>query len=492
VLNALKYGKVSANSLGQGMSTARKSSKKIPMSRVDNAWLRMERPTNLMMITGVMMFETPVNITRLKKVIKERFMAYPRFRQKVHESATGTFWQDDADFDLDWHVRLSALPGKADKQALERFVSLLASTPLDKTKPLWQFHLVEKYDGGSALITRIHHCYADGIALVQVLLSMTDSEAKPGKDKTLAKTWLKNDGKAVHERMGAIGRYMKMGENLLEKGMDFYRDPTLANVVAKEGTEIARELAYALSLSDDPETVLRGRLGVSKRVAWAPPLPLEDVKAISRVFDATVNDVLMASMAGALRSYMIERGEQIDGLTIRATVPVNLRPLEHAKKLGNHFGLVFLDLPVGEPHPVLRLVRVVECMKQLKQSRQAIVAFGLLAALGMTPPGVQQIALELFSRKATTVATNVPGPQMPLYLAGEKIKEQMFWVPQTGSIGLGVSILSYNGNVHFGLIADAKLMPDPDAVIQRFIPEFEKLLYIALMGDWGESARNQA
>lgn len=468
------------------MADMHRNHKKTPMSRVDQAWLRMESPTNLMMITGVMMFETRVDIHKLRRVIRDRFMAYPRLRQKVVEGATGTFWQEDADFDLEYHVRLSALPGKADKQALERFVSQMASTPLDKTKPLWQFHLVEKYGGGAALVMRIHHCYADGIALVQVLLSMTDSEASPSRRGQLSKSWLKQDGKAVQARMGAIDRYVKMGEGLLEKGMDFYRDPGLASVVAKEGGEIARELAVALSLNDDPETVLRGRLGVRKRVAWAPPLALDDVKAISRAFDATVNDVLMASMAGALRSYMQERGEQVDGLTIRATVPVNLRPLEHAKKLGNHFGLVFLDLPVGEPHPVLRLVRVVESMKQLKQSRQAVVVYGLLAALGMAPPVLQNLAFEIFSRKATTVATNVPGPQMPLYMAGVKITEQMFWVPQTGSIGVGVSILSYNGNVHFGLIADAKLIPDPDAVIQRFIPEFEKLLYIALMNDWGE------
>ena len=467
------------------MAANRKALRKTPMTRVDQAWLRMERPTNLMMITGVMMFETPVTLDGLKKIIRERFMAYPRFRQKVAETATGTFWQDDPDFDLDYHVRLSALPGKADKAALERFVSQLASTPLDKSKPLWQFHLVEKYGGGSALVTRIHHCYADGIALVQVLLSMTDAEARPRRREPLSKTWLKEEGRAVRERMGVIDRYMKLGEDLLGKSMDFYRDPTLAAVVAREGGEIARELALALSLGDDPETVLRGRLGVSKRVAWAPPLPLEEVKAISRAFDATVNDVLMASMAGALRSYMIERGESLDGISIRATVPVNLRPLEHAKKLGNHFGLVFLDLPVGEHHPVVRLLRVTESMRQLKRSRQAVVVYGLLAALGMAPPAVQNLAFEVFSRKATTVATNVPGPQMPLYLAGAKIAEQMFWVPQTGSIGMGVSILSYNGKVHFGLIADAKLMPDPDAVIRRFIPEFEKLLYIALMDDWG-------
>jgi WS/DGAT/MGAT family acyltransferase len=181
---------------------------------------------------------------------------------------------------------------------------------------------------------------------------------------------------------------------------------------------------------------------------------------------------------------MIERGEQVDGLSLRATVPVNLRPLEHARKLGNHFGLVFLDLPVGLGNPIRRLEHVAECMKQLKNSRQAIVAYGLLAALGMTPSSVQELALELFSRKATAVATNVPGPQQPLYMAGSRIREMMFWVPQTGSIGIGLSILSYNGRVHFGLIADAKLIPDPHAVIQRFGAEFEKLLYLSLMGDW--------
>ncbi len=219
-------------------------------------------------------------------------------------------------------------------------------------------------------------------------------------------------------------------------------------------------------------------------MAWAEPLNLEEVKAVGRACDCTVNDVLMAAASGALRGYMLERGAALDGITLRATVPVNLRPLEHAKKLGNHFGLVFLDLPVGEPNPVRRLEYVAACMNQLKHSRQAIVAFGLLAALGMAPTALQGIALEMFSRKATAVATNVPGPQQPLYMAGCLLEEMMFWVPQTGSIGVGISILSYNGRVHFGLIADARLIPDPDAVIRRFGPEFDKLLYLSLMGDW--------
>lgn len=464
-------------------SKPRKRSRE-PMSRVDTAWLRMERPTNPMMITGVLMFAEPMSLKSLKQVIKQRFLAYSRFRQKSVDTASGASWQDDEDFDLDWHVRESALPGKGGKRSLERFVSQLASSPLDTSKPLWQFHLIERYGGGSALVARIHHCYADGIALVQVLLSLTDTSRHPVKGSELAKAWLEHDAAHVARRVGAVDRYVKLGGKVIEQGMAMYRDPSLAGVLAKEGGEIARELLYAIALPDDPPSVLRGKLGVSKRVAWAEPLDLEEVKAVGRACDCTVNDVLMAAASGALRNYMLERGEDVDGMTLRATVPVNLRPLEHSKKLGNHFGLVFLDLPVGEPNPVRRLELVAECMNQLKNSRQAIVAFGLLAALGMAPTPLQAIALELFSRKATAVATNVPGPQQPLYMAGCKLREMMFWVPQTGSIGIGISILSYNGHVHFGLIADAKLVPDPHAVIRRFAPEFEKLLYLSLMSNW--------
>lgn len=462
--------------------------KREPMSKVDTAWLRMERPTNPMMITGVLMFAEPMTVAQLRKVIERRFLAYARFRQKPVDGPTGAQWMEDANFDLDWHVRLSGLPGKpgkaSEKRALERFVSQLASSPLDPTKPLWQFHLIERYQGGSAVVARIHHCYADGIALVQVLLSLTDTSREASVNSRLDKAWLKEQAAPVARRVGAMERYMKLGGKALEQGMAMMQDPSLASLLAKEGGTIAMELVQALSLPDDPPSLLRGRLGVSKRVAWAQPLQLEEVKAVGRACGCTVNDVLMAAASGALRSYMLDRGDAVDGLTLRATVPVNLRPLEHAKKLGNHFGLVFLDLPVGEPNPLGRLERVSECMYNLKNSRQAIVAYGLLAALGIAPQPLQELALEMFSRKASAVATNVPGPQQPLYMAGSTLRDIMFWVPQTGSIGLGLSILSYRGQVHFGLITDARLIPDPDSVTRRFVEEFDKLVYLALMGSW--------
>ena len=464
------------------------------MSKVDTAWLRMESPTNLMMITGVLIFRARLDTGRLKHLLEERFLAYRRFRQKAVDSMNSAYWENDADFDMNWHMRVAALPGKADKIELEKFVSELASTPLNHAKPLWQFHLVENYApdggrGGSVLIARIHHCYADGMALVQVLLSLTDANPSEEKRAELAKVWLKKDQGGVLQRLlepagAGLSKALALGEKALDKGSELMANPELAAALAKDGGEIARELAVALTLSDDPQTAFKGELGQAKRVAWAEPMPLEEVKVVGKALGCTVNDVLLACAAGALRAHLRDVGEEVDGLTIRATVPVNLRPLEHAQKLGNHFGLVFLDLPVGEANPLRRLERVAANMRELKKSKQAALTFGLLSVVGMAPAAIQRVALELFSRKASTVATNVPGPQMPLYLAGCEVHELMFWVPQSGSIGMGLSILSYNGRVHFGLIVDGKRVRDPEPIVQRFAPEFEKLALITLMEDW--------
>ncbi len=467
------------------------SSSREPMSRVDTAWLRMERPTNLMMITSVLTLEGALDIATLKSVLSERFLAFRRFRQRAVEIAGQSFWEFDKDFDLNWHVRRVALPGLATKEELEEYVSQMASTALDKSKPLWQFHIVENYQGGTALVTRVHHCYADGMALVQVLLSLTDTTAAASLELRPVKTRLKVDGGTVFQRLLEPARLgfdqvKAFGEKAADALVNYAKDPekTLESLKsgAQEIGEIVSELATAITLPDDPQTVFRGPLGVSKRVAWCDPIPLELVKSVGKVLDCTVNDVLMACAAGALRQYMLDIGEVPPEIGIRATVPVNLRPLEHAKKLGNHFGLVFLDLPVHEANPIARLFAVRACMLKLKSSRQAMVSFGLLAALGLGPAVVQKPALEMFSRKATAVATNVPGPLAPLYLAGCKITDQMFWVPQTGSVGMGLSILSYNGMVHFGLIVDKKNVPLPNLIVQRFKPELEKLLMLTLLG----------
>lgn len=466
------------------MSTARRE----PIAKVDTAWLRMEQPTNLMMITGVIVLSKPVDFEHFKEIISNRFLAFPRFRQKAVDHVRGCWWEEDEHFEISSHVRRIALPGAAGKAELEEFVSELASTPLDKTKPLWQFHLVENYKDGPAVVSRIHHCYADGIALVQVLLSLTERSAEDSERLVSQERWKERRAAEsnIFRRLMApakegLGAVQHVSQKVVDEALHLLREPHVAQEYAYGAGEILTELATALLLEDDPPSRFKGEIGVRKNVALAEPVSLEEVKAVGKALGCTVNDVLIAVMTGALHRYLVERGDDPSELTMRATVPVNLRPLEHARDLGNHFGLVFLDLPIAESNPLARLYQVAEFMHKLKQSKQAVMSLGLLAALGMGPSALQKPALELFSRKASTVLTNVPGPQETLYLAGAPIREMMFWVPQSGSIGMGISIISYEGQVFCGLITDNKLVPDPDEVMHNFHVEFDNLLHLTML-----------
>lgn len=461
------------------------------ISGIDTAWLRMERPTNLMMIAGVMVFDRPLDHSRLKEVIETRFLKYPRFKQKAVQRSAGAFWESDPHFDINRHVLRTALPGRADKTELQNLASDLMSAPLDFSKPLWQFHLVEEYQGGSALILRIHHCYADGIALIHVLLSLTDSAAgarsarADDAESPVHGGLFRRFFDPVEEMLHAT---VKLGRGLVEEGADLVLHPSRALNYARNGARLATEIARLALLSDDSKTRYKGTLGVSKRVAWAEPLSLREVKTIGKALGGSVNDVLLASVAGALRAYLAEKGDPIpEDLQVRAVIPVNLRSREKAAQLGNFFGLVFLALPVGIANPVERLYEVRRRMDELKESYQPILALGLLGAVGMGPNLLQQSLLDILSNKASAVMTNVPGPREPLYLAGAPIAEMMFWVPQSGSIGMGVSILSYHEQVHFGLVTDQKIVADPEAIISRFAGEFEKLLFVTLMSPWDQT-----
>ena len=357
-----------------------------PISKVDTAWLRMEQPTNLMMITGIMLLDSPMDIDRFKDTVEKRFLSFKRFRQRAVDTSRGAYWEIDSDFDMDLHVRRTALPGKADLAELQEYVGDLASTPLDKSRPLWQFHLVENYTGGQVLVTRIHHCIADGIALIQVLLTLTDSGPEPRPSASDRQTWRKHraDESSTFRRLMSPARegfasLESMGQKAVEEVMSLIQDPEKVGHYAREATEIAAELANSLALPSDPDTRFRGPLGARKEVAWAEPIPLADVKAVSKALGCTVNDLLISAVTGALHEYMHEMGDQpAVELEIRATVPVNLRPLEHAAELGNRFGLVFLPLPVGEVNPLVRLLRVLRSTNELKSSRQAEVALSVM------------------------------------------------------------------------------------------------------------------
>jgi len=253
---------------------------------------------------------------------------------------------------------------------------------------------------------------------------------------------------------------------------------------ARTGAGIASELAYLLLMPDDTPTRFKGKPGGEKRVAWTDPIPLPEVKAASQVLGCSINDMLLASVVGALRAYLTEKGDNADGVELRALVPINMRTPSEAGTLGNRFGIVAVELPAGIENPLARLHEVRRRMMALKQSLEPPVTLGLLTALGYAPKLVQDRLFNLLLSKATAVMTNVPGPQIPLYQAGSLVKQLMFWVPQSADIGMGVSILSLNGKVQFGLMTDAALVPDPQAIIDHFRPELEQLLYFAPRGPW--------
>ena len=499
------------------------------MSSVDTAWLRMDSPTNLMMIVGVMIFDTPLDVERCKALITGRLLVYPRFRQYVVDDGMLAHWIDDEHFDMDAHLHRVRLPGAGGEQALQSMVADLASERLDKGKPLWQMHLVQDYQGGSALITRVHHCIADGISLIGVLLNLTDDDpdapdtprevpmAAKSKVKKFAKAAepfnlfnalgpfgeklqtrlapalqalapVANVARQVFDQLGplkaplesavqsAMDDGARIGNRMVAKYSRWVDDPTLAMDSAKVAAGFAQELANLATMPSDSLTRLKGKTGTVKCVAWSEPLDLVRVKDVGYVLGCSVNDVLLACVAGAIRSYLVGKGDHVDGALLRAFVPVNLRPPGNEYKLGNHFGLVGLELPIGEANPIARVFEIRARMNALKTGYQAGVSMALLGVLGYMPKAVQRQALSLLSDKGTAVMTNVPGPAQPLYLAGSRISQNMFWVPQSGHIGMGVSILSYAGGVQFGLITDRKLCPDPEAIISQFEPEFDKLL----------------
>jgi WS/DGAT/MGAT family acyltransferase len=446
------------------------------ISGVDTAWLRMEQPTNLMMIVGVMMLEGRLAMRDLKRVVAERFLAFRRFRQLAVQEAAGAWWQDDESFDIAHHVHRTRLPGKAGKAELEALVSELASTPLDFARPLWDFHLVENHAGGCALISRIHHCYADGIALIQVMLSLTGRSAAaslaapaPSSEEPESAPPADLWDQVVKPMRGAFEGAMALGvDGLKSKGAGF-----------------AGEVAKLVLMGPDAATRFKGALGQRKRVAWADPLPLDEVKVVGKALGCSINDVLLSMAAGALRDYLQEKGDPVAGLEIRAVVPVNLRPAGDGAGLGNRFGLVFLDLPIGLEHPLERLYEIRRRMRALKGSYQPMIALGLLNAIGYGPRIIQDQVTRLLGNSASAVMTNVPGPPHPLYFGGQRIAELDFWVPQSGGIGMGVSILSYDGRIQFGVITDAGLVPDPDAIVGRFAEEYDKLMWLTLMSAWG-------
>lgn len=455
-----------------------------PLGVVDHAWLRMDRPTNHMMICGLMTFAERLTLDEVRDTVRTRLLCFHRFRQRVAFDGGAPSWETDANFDLDWHVVRIGLPAPGGEAELRAVVGSLISTALAPDRPMWQFHLIDR-PAGSVVVLRIHHCYGDGFALLHVMQAMTQDSSTQGALPPTDVLPAPAPRTAAERVLGPLtemfGDGVRLAGSALGTVVDWVRTPAHALESVDKLAGLALASGVIAAMPPDAPTRFKGELGPMKGVAWAEPISLKEVKAVGAALSISVNDILLACLTGALRRYLLELGDPVAGAEVRALVPVNLRPPGPVQELGNRFGLVFFPFPLEEADPVARAREVHRRMLELKQSQQALVALGILAVMGMAPDALRESILAALAANATLVVTNVRGSEQDRYFAGHRIGRQMFWVPQSGGIGIGVSILSYAGQVHFGVVADKRRVPDPDTLADMFAHEFEVLLLACML-----------
>jgi WS/DGAT/MGAT family acyltransferase len=453
------------------------------LSGADTAWWRMEDPASPMTITALLVLEGAVDLARLREAFDQRLLPFARFRRRVvqaRQPGGPLFWEDDPHFDLDAHLQRIALQKPGNQEALQEVVSHLIGRQLDSSRPLWDFHLIEGYDGGCALVARVHHCLADGPALVRVLHALADPPSGP--DSGL----VSRSPRAPIERQGTNG----VSERLFQNSVTALRTPLQLLGIARMGAGAAAALRRLMLRVPDTDTAFRGKLGRAKRAAWSEAIALTDAKAIGRATGATVNDIMLAALSGALRRYLQRHGEPVDGLTIRAGLSVNLRSSEAQPALGNQAGAVLVDLPVGSADPFVRLQQVQEQMDALKRSPEAAIIAGLLQAMGTSRQAIQDALVKTYCTRDTAVIANVPGPAQPLYFVGSPLRSFLFWVPAFGQVGLSLNISSYAGQIWLGVATDRGLVPDPETIVAAFQAEFAALRGLASAREPDETIRN--
>jgi diacylglycerol O-acyltransferase len=418
------------------------------LSPVDAAWFRMDTRVNTADIVALITFAGEVEPENVEDVVTRKFGTFRQFTHRVRDPGAGLpHWEEMPDFAITDNIHRHRLQAGT-REELQEFVSGVLTRDLAHDRPLWELHIIQNVVGGSAVVAKIHHALGDGFALVGVLLSLADGAPEPPKS-------------AMDDVVVSGG--------LLHGLRDLVANPDEAVQLARTAGRAATTLGELLLMPFDRETGLRTELTGIRKAAWSHGIDLEHFKAVASATGGTINDVLLTILAGAVRHWLADRGVQVDDGEIRAMVPVNLRPIEDlGKELGNRFGLVFFDMPIDRATIDDRAEAVRAAMNKLKASPQAVVALGVLASVGVLPEVVEHLATDVFAKKASMVVTNVPGPRSRLRLAGMEVDHVMFWVPHPATLGLGVSLLSYAGEVRIGVRADTAVATEPAELITWF------------------------
>jgi len=455
------------------------------LTPVDASFLHQEGDHSHMHIGGVTVLEgPPPTMDEFLEQIRLRLHLVPRYRQKLAYTVLDSgrpVWIDDPSFSLEYHIRHTALPAPGGQEELQDLTARIFSQQLDRSKPLWEMWLIEGLEEDRfALITKTHHALIDGIAGVDLATVLFDLSPDPPPMPRSGRPWRPRPEPSSAQLIasGLIGA-VRTGVAIAEGALDAVAHPERAINRARDAAEGVGEIIWA-GLNPAPETPLNVPIGPHRRFV-AVTNDLNDFKMVKGAFGGTVNDVVLAVVAGALRSFMISRGRRTEGLEMRALVPVSVRTEgEHAEG-GNRIVVMRGPLPVYIADPVHRLRFVSSSMAGLKESKQALGAEVIAGAQNFAPPTIlaQASRLNFSTRLFNLIVTNVPGPQFPLYVLGREMLQvvPVAFLPENHA--LAIAIMSYNGQMNFGLLGDFDALPDLDVFGANIAEELATLVSLA-------------
>jgi WS/DGAT/MGAT family acyltransferase len=444
-----------------------------PMDPVDRAWLEMDTPTNPMVVASILEFEGVADPEALARVLVEKTLLTRRFRQRVAIAEGAYRWVEDDDVHLGYHVKMQRLQAGAGDKALRAAIAREFAHPLDRALPLWRVALFHRGNGHVTVLFRAHHAIADGVAMMQLMLALAD-DAPPHFTTPPARI------ERHHGPLGGlIDRLETVNvalESLTGLVVDDLRHPARFRHQLAELRRTLAAIGRVVTLPDDNPRRLREPLTGRRAVAWTSNLSLPEVRKLAHAQGVTLNDVFLTALAGAVGRWLRQRdGKVPEQQNLRVAVPVNLRA-EGDHSLGNTFGLVLVDLPVGFEGWHARLDVIADRTASLKRSAEARAVLATLAAVGRLPVAVERPLVRMLGGKSAAVVSNLPGPRHAMTVGGARLANCVFWPPQAAGIGIGVSLLSYAGRVTVGVSADTALVPDPQQIIDAFHAELADML----------------
>jgi diacylglycerol O-acyltransferase len=455
------------------------------LTALDTGFLHLERSGAHMHVAAIFVFEgEPPAYDELVEAIEARMHLVPRYRQKLAHVPLGQgrpVWVDDPHFNVRYHLRHSALPAPGSDEQLKNLAGRLFALPLDRTKPLWELNLVEGLDGGRfAIVSKTHHALVDGVSGVDITSVIFDTSPDPSPVARDARKWLPRPEPTDAELLAdaLLERATVPGE--AARGLRaLTRTPRHALGRAGEWLVGIGAMAWA-GLNPAPATSFNVAIGPHRRYTWVDA-DLAQFKAIKNELGGTLNDVVLAAVTLALGRFLRRRGEETDGLVLRAMVPVSVRADAQRGALGNRVAAMWAPLPVGNEDPLAVLAEISEAMRGLKESGQAVGAQALTSLADFAPPTIMSQAARLQSRQRffNLVVTNVPGPQIPLYLLGRHLQAFYPVVPLAHHQALGIAIMSYDGRLGFGLLGDYDAMPDLEDLADDLAAAIESLSRVA-------------